>query len=152
RCGRCCNAFGSGAFHATPGFGAAVDMGPEDGRSPMGNFAMHPGGAPIGHFAMHPAGAPHPGLVAGGGAMHPGGNWWMHHGGYWHDHHHGYGFAYFGAGLLAGALLSAPYYGYGDYGYDYYPSDYYGGYSSYGYGDADAYCAAHFRTFNPTTH
>jgi BA14K-like protein len=80
--------------------------------------------------------------------------------------------AVMGAGLLAAqsaaaegpcgdyscsALLHAPYLN--NYGYDYYPFFPYGffGFShgeayGYRYGEADAWCAARFHTYNPATH
>jgi len=67
---------------------------------------------------------------------------WHHHGGW------GYGAAGFAAGALLGsALASRPYYDYGYYGppaYAYEPGP---GYPD----DAEAYCEAHFRSYDPAS-
>ncbi len=74
-----------------------------------------------------------------------GGDWWMRRGGHWHHGGNGWiGPAIgFGAGVAVGSALAYPYYGYGPY-YDYGPS--------YVYNDADAWCAARYRTYDPVTH
>ena len=57
-----------------------------------------------------------------------------------------------GAGVAIGSALAAPYYGYGPYyGYDYGPGPYAYGPPRYAYNDADAYCAARFRTYDPAS-
>jgi len=89
----------------------------------------------------------------------------------WHGGHGGWvGPAIgFGAGVAVGNALAAPYYDYGpDYGYEDGPGPYaYGppaddyGAGPYPYrppayaynnGDADAYCASRFRTYDPYSH
>jgi hypothetical protein len=82
-----------------------------------------------------------------------GGDWWRMRGGGgggdWrgrHDRDSWFGPAIgFGAGVAVGSALAAPYYAY--------DTPYYG-YSQPYYADdnADAYCAARFRTYNPATH
>lgn len=89
------------------------------------------------------------------GGMGGGGDWWRFH------HHHGGGWigpaVGFGAGVAVGSALAAPYYAAPYYAYDepYYGYDapvytYSRPYDAYN--DADAYCAARFRTYDPVTH
>jgi hypothetical protein len=71
----------------------------------------------------------------------------------------GRGFGWgFGAGFLGGAIaggaLAAPYYGPYYYGapYYYYPPAAYGPYPAPGYGgNAGAYCASRYKSYDPTT-
>jgi hypothetical protein len=81
-----------------------------------------------------------------------------HHGGWHHGgRHHGGGWGGAAAGFAAGALIggalgaaSRPYYGYGAdyYGYDYAPGPVVVERSG---GDADAYCAQRFRSYDPAS-
>jgi hypothetical protein len=93
-------------------------------------------GRPGGIGGIGDAGRPgRPGGIGG-----PGYGW---NGGYWRP---GYGLA---AGAVTGAALGSYY---GNYGYDsgYYGSDYYGSNNGYG-GDATAYCAQRFKSYDPAS-
>jgi len=88
-----------------------------------------------------------------------GGGWGGWHGG-WHRGW-GWGWGGFAAGAIIGSAIASPYY-YGGYYYPYGgayyapPSGYYGGYGGGGYGgpaggDASAYCAQRYRSYDPST-
>ncbi len=73
-----------------------------------------------------------------------GGGW---HGGGWHRGGWGWGWGGFAAGAVVGSALASPYYyGYGPY-YPYYPPPYYAPPP----GNAVAYCAQRFRSYDPRT-
>jgi len=87
----------------------------------------------------------------GGGGGGGGADWWrLHHGG-----HRGGGWIGpaigFGAGVAVGSALAAPYYAYDEPPYVYEEPSYTYSQPAYAYNDADAYCAAKFRSYNPAT-
>jgi len=111
-----------------------------------------------------PAIAAPPASRGGMGAMHfqggggGGADWWRFH----HGRHHGGGnwigpAIGFGAGVAIGSALAAPYYDAPYYAYDeppyvYEEPSYTYSRPDYADNDAEAYCAARFRTYDPVTH
>jgi hypothetical protein len=75
----------------------------------------------------------------------------------WGGWHRGWGWGGFAAGAIIGGALAAPYYYGGYYPYGAYyappppPPGYYGGYGGPAGGDAAAYCAQRYKSYDPST-